>query len=182
MLGLTNCTDCGLKYANQHRGDDPLCQDCASDRDAARARKPHPPPCPNCRDEQGLQLHWKHTTTLRPLGCEDPNCHSRWLVPKIKAAPGFDPSSFESVKRGLGFLALVTFLSISAPTMIGSSEPPDLRECQWQAHDAIVGWEDDLAWEMAERARLAAESPICGVLCECMHYDVQFPTIFGGQR
>jgi hypothetical protein len=103
MLGLSHCTDCGLKYANQHRDGDPVCQDCATDRDQARARKPNPTPCLTCRDETGRQRIWNHTVTPRPLGCEDPNCHSGWLVPKIKAAPGFDPTDFDWCNRALGY-------------------------------------------------------------------------------
>ena len=103
MLGLTHCADCRLKYANQHRDGDPLCQDCATDRDMARAKKPNPTPCLTCRDKDGKPVNWNHTVTPRPLGCEDPKCHSGWLVPVVKAAPGFNPRDFGWVNHALGF-------------------------------------------------------------------------------
>ena len=37
MLAMTRCTDCDLELSNQSRDGDPLCGQCATDRDASRA-------------------------------------------------------------------------------------------------------------------------------------------------
>jgi hypothetical protein len=56
---------------------------------------------------------------------------------------------------------------------------PNLYYCEWSAHWQIEGWQNDLAWEMDERARLAAEGPRCSPLCKCMGWDVEMPDVYG---
>ena len=76
----------------------------------------------------------------------------------------------------IGFLLLLP-LSASAP------RAPQLIDCQWEAWEAIQSRSDystDAAWQMDTRAELAATGPLCDTLCLCMHYDTQFPTIWGG--
>ena len=72
-------------------------------------------------------------------------------------------------------------LALVIPQPAAAPLAPSLEECQWRSHDAIVGWQEDLAWEMEARGDLAINGPICDTLCKCMGYDVAFPTIFGGE-